>query len=75
MEHPSESKPNVYIPFSLLPESRQWHISKAYRVRVILRQTSLSESGANFEIIDTLSLEPSDKGRRYMVTESGILKT
>lgn len=62
------------IPFDVLPEAKTWAIGKAYRVRVVLRQTGSTEEGAQFEIVDAKSLEPEDKGRRYYITESGIMK-
>ena len=67
-------KPMVHIPFDILPESRNWSVGKAYRVRLVLRQTGSTEDGATFEVVDATSLEPADKGKRYFVSESGSLK-
>lgn len=67
-------KPTVYIPFSELPESQRWAIDKVYRVKMVLKQTSLSQEGANFEIVDATSLEPEDKGKRVYLSEGGTIK-
>ena len=64
----------VHISFDVLPEGRNWQVGKAYRVRLVLRQTEIGEDGATFEVVDATSLEPSDKGKRYFTTESGSLK-
>ena len=69
------TKPTINLPFDVLPESRDWTVGKAYRVRVVLRQTGVGEEGADFEVVDATSLEPGDKGRRYYVTDSGTLKS
>ena len=66
-----KSKPTIHIPYDVLPESHTWAVGKAYRVRVVLRQTGTNKDGATFEIIDAASLEPSDKKKRYYLTEGG----
>ncbi len=63
-----------HIPHDLLPEAKTWSVGKIYRVRLVLRQVSSHEHGADFEIVDANSLESEDKGRRYFTTESGIIK-
>ena len=69
------SNPKLFIPFSLLPEGRLWSVGKAYRVKVVLRQTSTSEDGADFEVVDATSLEGGDaERRRFFVSEGGMLK-
>ncbi len=69
-----ELKPNVYIPFSILPEGRKWTIGKTYRVRLVLKQRSIDETGASFEVEDAMSLEHKDKGERYFLAEGGKIK-
>lgn len=67
-------KPKVYLPFDLLPESIKWSNGKNYRVKVVLRQTGSDEKGANFEIVDANSLEPTDENvRKFMVSEGGFI--
>ena len=67
-------KSGIYIPFDILPEGRNWTVGKAYRVRLVLKQTGMTEEGAIFDVVDATSLEREDKGRRYYTTESGSLK-
>ena len=69
-----EPKQIIEIPFEVLPESRHWTVGKAYRVKVVLRQTGVSESGALFELVDANSMEPNDAGKRKYLTEGGYMK-
>ena len=72
MEQIIEFKPMIHaLSFDLLPESKNWKVGKSYRVKLVLRQVSVSESGADFEIVDATSLEPEDKGRRKFTSDSG----
>lgn len=64
-------KPLISIPYELLPEARQWAVGKAYRTRLVLRQVSQSENGAEFEVVDAVSLEERDKKAKYYMTEGG----
>lgn len=65
---------SVYLPFSILPESKDWSIGQSYRVKLVLKQSSLSEDGANFTIVDASSMDPINRGKRTMSTEGGYLK-
>jgi len=73
MEH-IESKPYIYLPFEMLPEGKDWKVGKAYRVKLVLKQSGMQEEGANFEVVDATSLEPNEKGRRYITSESGAIR-
>ena len=66
--------PTVFISHDHLPESKNWKIGQSYRVRLVLKQTSSTENGATFEVVDATSLEREDKGRRYYTSENGSLK-
>ena len=64
----------VFIPYDKLPEGRNWKVGQTYRVRVVLKQVSMQEEGATYDVVDATSLEREDKGRRYYSSESGSLK-
>lgn len=68
-------KPCVVIPFDMLPEAKSWDNGKVYRVKLVLRQTGSSESGATFDVVDASSLEMRDKSARaYMLSDGGSYK-
>ena len=69
-----ESKPCVYLPFEVLPEGQHWKVNNAYRVKLVLRQVSLDEKGASFEVVDATSLESGDRSKRAFYSDGGILK-
>ena len=69
-----EEKPMVYLPYNILPEGQNWKVGQSYRVKVVLRQVGLEEDGAEFEVVDATSMEPSDKMARKWLTEGGYLK-
>ena len=64
----------MFVSFDLLPEARDWKVGKTYRVKMVLKQTSESEEGASFDIVDASSLEPAERGKSYFMTEGGTLK-
>ena len=64
----------VYIPFEVLPEGQYWKVNSAYRVKLVLRQVSLDENGASFEVVDATSLESDDRGKRHFYSDGGVLK-
>lgn len=70
----SKKKATVTIPFSLLPESQNWRVGKSYRVRLVVHQISTTETGAEFEIVDAISLEEMERTGRHFVSENGMLK-
>lgn len=70
----SKAKPTIFISYDLLPEGKSWVVGKNYRVRLVLKQVSMEEGGATYEVADATSLEPEDKGRRYYTSESGTMK-
>ena len=63
MPKDSQPIPTIYIPFGLLPEGKFWSIGKIYRVKMILKQTSVTEKGATFEIHDATSMSKLDRAR------------
>lgn len=44
-------KPYINLPFSMLPEAKDWKPGELYQVTLTLRQTSTSEHDASFEVI------------------------
>lgn len=67
-------KEELYIPFNMMPEGRMWKVGQTYRVKLVVKQTSVNEDGAEFEIVDATSLEPVDKRNRVYMTEGGYIK-
>ena len=68
-------KTKIIIPFDVLPEAKQWKVSKKYKVNLVLQQTGMDEDGATFAILDAKSLEPTDEQRRkFLHSDSGIIK-
>lgn len=55
----------------MLPEGKTWKIGKTYRISMTIRQKSMDENGAYFEILDAASLSKEDKKNRYYLTEGG----
>lgn len=65
-------KPVAHIPYSTLPEAKDWRVGKTYRTKTVLRQVGAHENGAEFEIVDATSLESDDKVRqRYFLSDGG----
>lgn len=63
----------ITLPLSVLPEAKEWPIGGTYRVKLVLKQTALSETSATFEVIDANSLEPEDKGKQsFLNSDSGM---
>lgn len=72
----ADFKPRIFLSFENLPESKDWKNEEVYRVRLVLKQKSLSEDGANFEVVDAVSLEPNDKGKRkFLSSDGGLYKS
>jgi len=69
-----EFKPTVYIPFGHLPEARDWRVGQVYRTKLVLKQISLDEDGATFEIVDATSLEGDRKVRPVLNSEGGTYR-
>ena len=57
-------KPRIYLPFESLEEAKHWEVGQSYVVKMVLRQTSLDENGASFEVVDATSMESKDRARR-----------
>ena len=77
MPHGQENKdytPTIHIPFTALEESRHWKVGQAYRVKAVLRQVSMDEDGAVFELVDVTSLDSSAKEKRFFYSDGGVLK-
>ena len=53
----------ISIPFSLLPEGRFWSVGKIYRVKMVLRQTGMTEDSATFEVHDATAMNKLDRAR------------
>ena len=65
----------IRLSFEELPESAYWKVGRTYRVKMVLKQVGADESGASFEIIDTNSLESSDRSvQRFIHSEGGYMK-
>lgn len=69
------SKPNVYISFDMIPEAKFWRINSVYKVEAVLRQKSMDDKGATFDIVEISSSSPKDKRVRHYLTEGGYQKT
>ena len=68
-------RPQVHIPFEVLPEGRHWRVGQSYRVRVVLRQVNTGEDGASYEVVDATSLESADSSRgKFLRSEGGYVK-
>lgn len=79
MDHISHSdhtkRPQVSIPFEILPEGRFWKVGQSYRVRVVLRQVTTGEDSATYEVIDATSMESADSSRgKFLRSEGGYVK-
>ena len=70
----SEMKSTVYVPFGILPEPKDWKVGGVYRVKMVLRQRSLDENGASFEIVDATSLEGDRKKQPVLSSEGGTYR-
>lgn len=69
------AKPEITLPFSLLPDSKQWKVGKKYRVQLVLKQTSLGQNAATFDVVDALSLELADEQKhKFLSTDGGLYK-
>ena len=58
-----EEVQTVFIPFEFLPEGKLWTVGKTYRVKMVLKQTGMTEKGATFEILDASSISNLDRAR------------
>ena len=63
-----EEKTIIRIPFDLLPEAKLWGIGHNYRVKVVLKQVGMDESGVTFELVDASSLTHEDKLKRNFMS-------
>lgn len=64
-------KPTIYIPFEYLPEGKDWKVGGTYRVKMVLKQRSMDEDSATFEIIDATSLEGDRKKKPVLSSDTG----
>lgn len=70
MEHHEEVRHMVSLPFGLLPEGRFWSVGNVYRVKLVLKQTGISENDASFEILDASSMSNIDRARHELLKGS-----
>lgn len=68
---PEEHKDSTFIPYSVLPEARNWRVGRTYRVKMVIKQMGQMENGAHFEIADATSLEPNEARKRAFISDSG----
>ena len=55
------------ITFDQLPEAREWKVGKKYHVQMVLRQMSMNEDSAQFEIIDATSMDGrAERSKHYL---------
>jgi hypothetical protein len=47
----------ISIPFDALPEAREWKVGQKYHVQMVLKQTGITEQGAEFTLVDATSME------------------
>ena len=66
-----EEKPILYLPFGLLPEAKDWRVGQVYRVKLVIKQRSLDEDSASFEIVDASSLEINKKNVTSISSDGG----
>lgn len=64
----------IYIPKDILPALADWKIGNTYRVKLVLKQTSMDEDGASFKIVDATSMELTDKANEFFLSEGGSYK-
>ena len=65
----------MYIPFELLGDAQHWEVGQTYRIKVVVKQKSLDENGAEFEIVDASSLESPKRGEPSNVSsDSGTYR-
>ena len=60
----------TFVPYEVLPESRDWRVGKTYRTKMVMKQTGMNEHGANFDVVDATSLEPAGR-TRYFLSDGG----
>ena len=61
----------TFVPFDILPESRDWRVGRTYRTKMVMKQVGMNEHGANFDVVDATSLEPKDSRKRFFLSEGG----
>lgn len=54
---------DIEVGFDKLPEAKDWKIGDTYRVRTVLKLTSLDSQAATFSIVDASSMEAVDKAK------------
>lgn len=68
-------RPTVSIPFEILPEGKTWRVGQSYRVRLVLRQVSVGENDATYEVVDAVSMEAADSSKgKYLRSDGGMVK-
>lgn len=60
----------INIPFTELPEGKDWEVGKVYRVKLTLKQTAKTENGADFTIVDANSMEMPDRLKSRFLTST-----
>lgn len=64
---------DIELGFDKLPEAKDWKVGDTYRVRMVLKQTSLNSQSATFEIVDASSLEAVDKAKsNILLSDEGM---
>ena len=66
-----EQNKQTFIPYSVLPDSREWRVGHTYRAKMVMKQIGTDEKGANFEVVDATSLEPNEARKRYFLSDGG----
>lgn len=60
----------VHITYEQLPEAREWKVGKKYHVKMALKQVSMGEKGADFEVVDATSMEGrAHRSKRFLSGE------
>lgn len=66
-----DMKHNTFISYDVLPQARDWRVGRTYRVKVVIKQISQMEEGAEFQVVSAESLEPKNARKRAFTSDSG----
>jgi hypothetical protein len=62
---------DIFLPYEVLPDAKEWRVGKNYRTKMVVKQTGMSEQGANFNVVDATSLELRDKAKAHFLSDGG----
>ena len=67
-------KPKIYIALKDLTEARDWKIGQTYTVEMKLKQVSLGEDEAAFEIVKATAIDNPGKDKKVYASDTGVMK-